>query len=103
MEALLKDVRFAIQAKHLAPKTEEAYVSWVRSYSEFHDARPADMGTREVNAFLTHLAVDRRVGSSTQNQAASALVFLYRTVLGLDREPEPTSKIVSELPSVLPP
>lgn len=104
MEALLSDIGSAIRAKHLAPKTRQAYVGWARRFMSYHGAHPADLGTRDVNDFLTHLAVDRRVGPSTQNQAASALVFLYRTVLGID-EVRPgdfvRAKSSTRLPTVL--
>jgi integron integrase len=73
--------------RHLSTRTEEAYVGWIRRFILFHGKRhPDTMGPPEVIAFLTHLAVERRVSARTQNQALSALVFLYRTVL--DRELE---------------
>jgi integron integrase len=82
---LLAMMRAAIRARHMSPRTDEAYVHWARRYIMHFDKRhPALMGAHEVNAFLTHLARDRRVSASTQNQAASALVFLYRKVLGVD-------------------
>ncbi len=81
---LLEQVRAAIRARHYSIRTEEAYVSWIRRYILFHDKRhPRDLGKLEVNAFLSHLAVRERVASSTQNQALSALLFLYREVLDL--------------------
>jgi integron integrase len=73
--------------RHLSPRTEEAYVGWIRRFILFHDKRhPAEMGAREVVAFLTHLAVRGRVGAPTQNQALSALLFLYRVILGRELE-----------------
>jgi len=82
---LIDRLRFAIRAKHYSPKTEQAYVHWTRRYVRFHAFRhPREMGAEEINAFLTHLAVDRHVSASTQNQAASALLFLYRRVLHID-------------------
>ncbi|MCG8467024.1 MAG: integron integrase [Gemmatimonadetes bacterium] len=81
MQTLLDDAKSAIQAQQLSPKTEEAYLAWIRRFVEFHALDPSEMGTLEINDFLTHLAVDRRVAPATQNQAASALSFLYRTVL----------------------
>jgi integron integrase len=67
----------------MSARTEEAYVGWIRRFILFHGRRHPDaMGPPEVIAFLTHLAVERRVSAPTQNQALSALVFLYRTVLG---------------------
>jgi integron integrase len=69
----------------MSPKTEKAYVYWIRQFILFHDkCHPIDMAEAEVTAFLTHLATHRRVSASTQNQALSALLFLYRNVL--DRE-----------------
>jgi len=79
---LLERVRDAMHVKHYAFRTEESYVLWIRRFILFHDKRhPKDMGEAEVEAFLTHLAVDRNVAASTQNQALSALLFLYRHVL----------------------
>ncbi|GIV55353.1 MAG: integron integrase [Candidatus Kapaibacterium sp.] len=80
---LLDQVRLALRARHYSRKTEEAYVTWIRRFIFFHGKRhPLEMGEPEVNAFLTHLAVKEHVSSSTQNQALSALLFLYRHVLG---------------------
>lgn len=84
---LLDQVRLAIRRKHYSRRTEEAYVQWVRRFVHFHGLRhPSAMGREEVTAFLTHLATERSVSASTQNQAASALLFLYRYVLGRDLE-----------------
>jgi integron integrase len=82
---LLDRVRQAIRVRHYSPRTEQAYVHWIRCYIFFHRLRhPAEMGVPEINAFLSHLAVSEHVSASTQTQALSALVFLYRNVL--DRE-----------------
>lgn len=82
---LLARVRQAIRQRHYSPRTEEAYLHWIRRYIFFHKVRhPAEMGTPEINAFLSHLAVAGRVSASTQTQALSALVFLYRRILGKD-------------------
>lgn len=79
---LLDQVRLAIRRKHYSHRTEQVYVSWIRSYIRFHQLRhPKDMGELEVTAFLNHLANDRKVAASTQNQALSALLFLYKEVL----------------------
>lgn len=79
---LLDRVRAALRARHY---TEDAYVAWIRRYIFFHGKRhPAEMGAPEVSGFLTSLAVDGRVAASTQNQALSALLFLYRDVLEID-------------------
>ena len=79
---LLDQVRDTIRLKHYSYRTEQAYIGWIRRYILFHDKRhPKDMGGVEVEAFLTHLAVEGRVSASTQNQALNALLFLYRNVL----------------------
>lgn len=79
---LLDRVRAAIRARHYSRRTEKAYVAWIRRYIFFHGKRhPAEMGGRELTRFLTSLAVDGKVAASTQNQALSALLFLYREVL----------------------
>lgn len=82
---LLEQVRRAIRRKHYSYRTEMAYLHWIRRYIVFHDRRhPLEMGEAEVAAFLTHLAVDRTVSASTQNQALSAVLFLYKQVLERD-------------------
>ncbi len=82
MSALLKKVRERIRAQHLSRSTEKTYVSWIKRFILFHRKRhPKKMAEPEVNAFVTHLAVDRHVSASTQTQALCALVFLYRHVL----------------------
>jgi integron integrase len=79
---LLDRVREAIRTRHYSRRTEEAYVGWIRRYILHHGKKhPAAMGANEVNAFLSHLAVAGNVSASTQAQALSALVFLYRQVL----------------------
>ena len=73
---LLDQVRDRLRVKHYALRTEQAYVDWIRRFILFHGKRhPAEMGAPEVEAFLTHLAVDRKVSASTQNQALAALLF----------------------------
>ncbi|MFU8890941.1 MAG: integron integrase [Anaerosomatales bacterium] len=80
---LMDEVREALHARHYSKRTEQAYCLWVRRYIRFHDVRhPSEMGEREINEFLTHLAVEQHVSASTQTQALSALLFLYRHVLG---------------------
>ncbi len=82
---LLDRVRQAIRTRHYSRRTEEAYVLWIRRYILFHGKRhPREMGAAEVSAFLTSLAVDRKVSASTQSQALSAILFLYQEVLGGD-------------------
>jgi hypothetical protein len=82
---LLDRVRQAIGTRHYSRRTEKAYVHWIKRYVFFHGKRhPAEMGADEVSAFLASLAVDGRVAASTQNQALSALLFLYREVLDME-------------------
>lgn len=82
---LMDRLRRELRTRHYAPRTEDTYAFWVRRYLAFHGMRhPADMGAHEINAFLTDLAVHGNVAASTQNQALSALLFLYRHVLGID-------------------
>jgi len=79
---LLDQVRDKIRTKHYSIRTEETYISWIKRYIYFHDKRhPQELNHRDVESFLTHLAVERNVASSTQNQALSALLFLYTNVL----------------------
>lgn len=79
---LLDQVRRALRVRHRSPRTEEAYVHWVRRYILFHGKRhPRDLGRSEISEFLSNLAVERKVSASTQTQALSALLFLYRHVL----------------------
>ncbi len=104
---LLDQVRDAIRRRHYSPRTEEAYVAWIRRYILFHDKRhPRDMGAPEIEAFLTDLAVKRHVAASTQNQAFAALLFLYRHVLNVpldDRIAAARAKRSQRLPTVLTP
>ncbi len=80
---LLDRTRSEIRVRHYSIRTEEAYVAWIRRFLRFHKMQhPRDMGAEEVNRFLTHLAVDKHVAASTQRQALSAILFLYREVLG---------------------
>jgi len=82
---LLDVVRRAIRARHYSRRTEEAYVHWIRKYILFHGKRhPQELGAPAVTAFLTALAVERQVSASTQTQALSAVLFLYRAVLKQD-------------------
>jgi site-specific recombinase XerD len=79
---LLDQVRDVVRRKHYSIRTEQAYVDWIRRFILFHGKRhPAEMAEAEVTAFLTHLARDSGVAASTQNQALSALLFLYKEVL----------------------
>ena len=82
---LLDGVRDRIRVKHYSIRTEQAYVDWIKRFIRFHGKRhPAELGAAEVEAFLTHLAVAGNVAASTQNQAKSALLFMYREVLGAE-------------------
>lgn len=82
---LLDQVRDRIRVLHYSIRTETAYVDWIKRFIYFHSKKhPAEMGKKEIEAFLTYLAVDRKVAASTQNQAFSALLFLYDKVLNLD-------------------
>ncbi len=82
---LLDQVRDRIRVKHYSIRTETQYVQWIKRFILFHGKRhPQDMGAVEVEAFLTHLAVAGNVSASTQNQALSALLFLYREVLQIE-------------------
>ncbi len=98
---LLDRVREAARLRHMSRRTEEAYVGWIRRYISFQGRRhPDEMGAREVVAFLSHLAVDRRVSAATQNQALAALLFLYRTVL--DRPLEGIDAVRAHSPRPIP-
>lgn len=78
-------MRSALRARHYSRRTERAYCLWVRRFIRFHGMRhPADMGEPDINAFLTHLATGAHVSASTQTQALSALLFLYRNVIHRD-------------------
>lgn len=82
---LLDRVRNTLRRQHYAIRTEETYLDWIKRYILFHHQRhPAEMNTPEIEAFLTHLAVEQNVAPSTQNQAFYALLFLYRHVLKLE-------------------
>ena len=85
MSELMSQMSAALRARHCSHRTEQAHCLWVRRYIRFHGIRhPADMAEPEINAYLTHLAVDEQVSASTQTQALSALLFLYRHVIGCE-------------------
>jgi integron integrase len=99
---LLDQVRDALRLKHYSYRTEQSYVDWIKRFVLFHKKRhPKDMGAAEVQAFLTHLAVERKVAASTQNQALSALLFLYREVLHVEL-PDLTNTVRAHKPKRLP-
>jgi len=81
---LLDQVRDALRVRHYSIRTEETYLQWIKRYILFHNkTHPRDLGESEISAYLTHLAVNKNVSASTQNQALSALLFLYQQVLGI--------------------
>ena len=82
---LLSQVKVALRSRHYSVRTEKTYISWIKKFVRFHGLRhPVDMGEEEINEFLTYLAVKRNVSALTQNQALSALLFLYRHVLEIE-------------------
>lgn len=103
---LLDQVRDTLRVKHYSIRTEESYIQWIKRFIYFHNKKhPADMGEAEITAFLTHLAVNKNVTPSTQNQALSALLFLYKQVLNIDLlwlDGVTRAKRPSRLPEVLP-
>ncbi len=101
---LLDQLSDTLRAKHYSYRTEETYLDWVRRYIIFHHKQhPAKMGANEIRAFLIHLAAERNVAASTQNQALSAILFLYREVLRKEIEPIllTSAKRPERLPTVL--
>ena len=82
---LLDQVRQTLRLKHFSLRTEKSYIQYIRDYILFHDKRhPKEMGVDEIRAYLSHLAIERKVAASTQTVALSALLFLYRQVLQID-------------------
>jgi integron integrase len=102
---LLDQVRHTIRMRHYSRRTEATYVHWIRRFIVFHDKKhPSTMGAAQIKAFLSWLATTQRVASSTQNQALSALLFLYRHVLRIEVgaiEQMPRAKIPHRVPIVL--
>jgi len=101
---LLEQMRDVLRSRHYSYRTEETYLDWARRYILFHKKRhPLEMGAPEIQAFLLHLASERSVAASTQNQALSAILFLYREVLQKEIEPILLSaaKRPERLPTVL--
>ena len=101
---LLDQMREALRLKHYSYRTEEAYSDWVRRFILFHNKRhPAEMGAPEIQTFLAYLAGEKKVSASTQNQALSAILFLYREVLHKEIEPIllSSAKRPEHLPTVL--
>ena len=82
---LIDELRKKLRYKHMSYRTEQAYVGWVRRFIVFHHKRhPREMGKSEIECYLTYLANDCGVSASTHHQALSALLFLYKEVLGID-------------------
>ncbi|MBS1143415.1 MAG: integrase [Proteobacteria bacterium] len=82
---MMDQVRAAIRIRHYSIRTEQAYVHWIASFIRYCGMRhPQELGGREVTAYLSYLASERDVAASTQRQALSALLFLYKQVLGVD-------------------
>jgi integrase len=104
---LLEQVRAEIRARHYSRRTEDAYVHWIRRFIVFHGRRhPRELGAPEISAFLTWLAVEQHVAPSTQNQALSGVLFLYREVLRLNIgviELLPRARMPTKVPVVLSP
>ena len=104
---LLEQVRAEIRARHYSRRTEDAYIHWIRRFIVFHGRRhPRELGAPEVSAFLIWLAVEQHVAASTQNQALSGVLFLYRHVLRLDIgvvELLPRARMPTKVPVVLSP
>jgi integron integrase len=104
---LLDRMREALRVQHYSYRTEQSYLDWARRYIQFHDKRhPKELGAEEVSAFLSHLATERSVAASTQNQAKAALLFLYRRVLGIELpwlDEVVQAKVRKRLPVVLTP
>ena len=85
MNKFLEEISNTLRRKHYSLRTEKSYVSWAKRFILFHQKQhPKDMREKEIRAFLNHLAVNRNVSASTQNQALNAIVFLYKNVLGID-------------------
>lgn len=84
MPKLLDQVRLALRMRHYSIRTEQAYLYWIKDYILFHHKlHPSDLNEQHIGTWLTYLAVNRKVAASTQNQALSAILFLYRDVLNL--------------------
>jgi integron integrase len=99
---LLDQTRERLRLKHYSIRTEESYVSWIKRFILFHNKRhPKDMGAAEIEEFLSHLAVKKRVAQSTQNQAMNAIIFLYREILKIELK-EPIDAIRAKRPRRLP-
>ena len=98
----LDQVRDVLRVKHYAYRTEKAYVFWIRRFILFHEKKhPSEMNSKQIQKFLTHLAVESNVSASTQNQALNALIFLYKKVLNIDLT-DPIEAVRARRPTRLP-
>lgn len=104
---LLRSLQSNLRLQHLSRRTEAAYVYWTKRFIRFHGLRhPAELGVVEVRQFLSHLVVERKLSAATQQQALSALLFLYRNVVGRPLEELgrlPRGRVPTTLPVVLTP
>ena len=102
---LLDQLRDTLRLGHYSPRTIDAYTAWVRRFIVFHQKRhPKELSEKDVRAFLTHLAVDRSLSASTQNQALGAVMFLYKHVIKrelADLDEIPRGRMPTNLPTVL--
>jgi len=102
---LFNQVADALRVKHYSYRTEQTYVDWIRRYILFHNKRhPSEMGETEVQAFIIYLATERNLSASSQNQALSAILFLYRHILQRELAFPPEiirAKKAGHLPTVL--
>src|SRR3990172_4661155 len=100
---LLDQLRDQIHLKHYSNRTADSYIQWARKFIHVHNIRhPKDLGMPEINQFLTHLAVEKKVAASTQNQALSALVFLYKYVLQMPLDDGQLAAVRASKPKRLP-
>ena len=84
---LIDQVRNVLRVHHYSVRTEDSYIQWIKRFIFFHNKRhPSEMGEKEIRSFLAPLAVDKHVSASSQNQALSALLFLYKKVLQIELE-----------------
>ena len=105
---LIEQVRRALRVRHLSIRTEESYVRWILKFIRFHRdlqgdwVHPKDLGSADVERFLTHLAVEKSVAASTQNQALSSILFLYKNVLNVELKADAVrAKLPKRMPVVL--
>ena len=100
---LLDQYRDVINLKHYSPRTGDTYILWTREYILFHNKRhPREMGIPEINQFLTHLASEKKVSASTQNQALSAILFLYRHALDIELDETSLAKFRPQRAKTMP-